>query len=106
MSDNNQFNHPDLFRDLSELEQEKITAGENINVPGESSVFLQKTDIQSYAENNMNLTSFGDLSTQKTGYRFSQITFGANIKFGLPYPPTSQNILPEFFANFLSNLFS
>ena len=106
MSENHEFTNSDLFRDLSEQEQETITAGHDLNPYAETNFFIQKTDIQNSAENQTNIPGYGYLSTQKTGYHFSQITMSATIKYALPSGIEGQNTSPDFLATYFNRLFS
>jgi hypothetical protein len=63
-----------LFMDLSEEEQEVVSAG--------NSFLLQKTDIETFAINESNISD-GDYSfstKQETGYALSQTTIGFSGK--------------------------
>ncbi|MGF1932907.1 MAG: hypothetical protein RM347_000685 [Nostoc sp. ChiQUE02] len=105
MSENSKFNNPELFRYLSEEEQESLTAGQSINYPSEGNFFFQKTNIQSTADSTLNLGG-GDVSSQNTRYNFSQITIGSSIKVGLPIFSQDGNRWQIFISKILNNLFS
>ncbi|MFW9257480.1 hypothetical protein [Nostoc sp. CALU 546] len=105
MSENSNFNNPELFRYLSEEEQESLTAGQSINYPSEGNFFFQKTNIQSTADSTLNLGG-ADVSSQNSRYNFSQITIGASIKLGLPIFSPEGNRWQNFISKILNGLFS
>ncbi|MBD2516107.1 hypothetical protein H6G93_14025 [Nostoc sp. FACHB-973] len=92
MSEYIKFFHRELFRELSEQEQENLTAGQGIDSPVKSDFLLQQTNIQSSAENQLNLAGTGDISSQKTSYNLSQTTIKFSLKFGLPNSSQDGNI--------------
>ncbi|MEA5618583.1 hypothetical protein VB711_12155 [Cronbergia sp. UHCC 0137] len=100
MNDNNTCNDHPLFDDLSEAEQESITAGQDNNIFASSDFFFQKTDIQSGADNNLNLGG-SETNSQSSNYSLSQITIGSSITFRLPNFNLGRNKL----KNLLSNIF-
>ncbi len=70
-----------LFIDLSEEEQEVVSAGNSLSNT-DYSLFLQKTDIETFAINESNVSD-GDYSfstKQETGYALSQTTIGFSGK--------------------------
>jgi hypothetical protein len=81
MLDNLQKQSSDLFTDLSETEQESISGGFTYPAFGLSNIFLQRTEIASFANNSSNysdgIRSFS--SRQESGYSLSQTSFGFNI---------------------------
>ncbi|MBD2385673.1 hypothetical protein [Cylindrospermum sp. FACHB-282] len=98
MAENPTSNNPELFRDLSEEEQEILVAGE-------ASLFYQQTNIQTTAENTLNLGG-GDVSSQKSTYNLSQTTISYSIKLNLPTSSPSANRRKNVLGNFLISLFS
>lgn len=102
MSENNEFNHPELFSDLSEAEQESLTAGQSLNLLGNSNFYFQATNIETEANSNLNLAGV-ESSTQNTKYNFSQITIASSTTFTLPNISWGANNL---FGKFLRRLFS
>lgn len=102
MSDNNKFNHPELFKDLSEAEQESLTSGQSLNVLGGSNFYFQVTNIETEANSNLNLAGV-ESNTQNTKYNFSQVTIASSTTFTLPN--ISQG-MKNLFGKFLGGLFS
>lgn len=98
MAENPTSNNPELFRDLPEEEQEILVAGE-------ANFFSQQTNIQTTADNTVNLGS-GDVSSQKSTYNLSQTTIGYSIKLDLPTSSPSSNSWKNLLGNFLRSLFS
>jgi hypothetical protein len=80
----------ELFRELSELEQASLAGGQLSS----NNCSLQFTNVQTTAMNTVNLGG-GEVSTQVTTYRLSQITVVSPFSF-----PT------YFLANLLGSLFS
>ena len=75
MSKNTQFHHPQLFRYLSDAEQESLIGGQispQLDVLVEGNSFFQKTDIETEGKNDLKLAS-GDSSSQTTKYKLSQV---------------------------------
>lgn len=76
MSNNTQFNHPQLFKYLSDTEQQSLIGGQispQLGVLVEGNSFFQKTDLETEGKNDLKLAS-GDSSSQTTKYKLSQIT--------------------------------
>ncbi|MBD2507909.1 hypothetical protein H6G91_11575 [Nostoc muscorum FACHB-395] len=105
MSENTKFHNSEWFRDLSEEEQETLAAGQITNIPGGSNFFIQQTNIQTAADNTLNLVS-GDVSSQKTRYSLSQFTIGSSITFGLPNFSLGEDKWKNLIANLLNSIFS
>ncbi len=105
MSESSTSSNPKLFRDLSEEEQESLTAGQSINNLSESNFFFQQTNIQSTADSTLNLGG-GESSSQTTRYNFSQTTIGSSIKLGLPIFNPNGNRWQNFINNIFNRLFS
>ncbi|MEH2309357.1 hypothetical protein [Nostoc sp.] len=103
MSENTKSQNPKWFRDLSEKEQETLAAGQIPNLPDEampveSNFFLQQTNIQTTADNTLNLAN-GDVSSQKTKYIFSKVTLGFATKIRVPNFSLFLNKLNNFMRN-------
>lgn len=66
---------PELFGDLSENEQESVTGG--------LTLFIQKTDISTFGNNQLDASSDTDSlsSNQNSGYTESQTTIGLDLGF-------------------------
>lgn len=105
MSDISPSNHDKLFDELSTSEQESIIAGQSLNIPGLGSAdfFLQNTNIESGADNNVNLGG-SESSSQNSQYKLSQLTIAASLKFLMPNGNNPQ--LPNTLSNILAKLFS
>lgn len=108
MPENIQLNQPQLFRYLSEQEQESLVGGQTfpiLGLLGEGNLFLQKTDIDTEGKSDLKLAS-GDSTSQTTKYQLSQITMAFSFTFGMLTISSSgdklNNLLPNFFNNFLS----
>jgi hypothetical protein len=95
----------ELFRILSDIEQEFFTAGQSFNFLSKADIFLQKTDIETTAENQLNL-GINESNSQKTQYDLSQVTLGASFTFGLPRYDSSANNWLSFIPNILNRFFS
>jgi hypothetical protein len=108
MSKNTQFNHPQLFRYLSDAEQESLIGGQispQLGVLVEGNSFFQKTDIETQGKNDLKLAS-GDSSSQTTKYKLSQVTMAFSLTFGLLTISSSGDNLSNLLPGFLNNLFS
>ena len=108
MSKNAQFNHPQLFRYLSDAEQESLIGGQispQLDVLVEGNSFFQKTDIENEGKNDLKLAS-GDSSSQTTKYKLSQVTMALSLTFGLLTISYSGDKLSNLLPGFLNNLFS
>lgn len=90
----------DFCQSLSAAEQENLVGGQSMNVIGNTDFFLQKTDIQTEAENNVNLNNSESVS-QITRYNLSQVTMASSITFGIPNLSETSNR----FNNFMNNIF-
>ncbi|MBD2695135.1 hypothetical protein [Anabaena catenula] len=90
MPKNTRLNQTQLFKHLSEQEQESLIGGQIspiLGVPilsllGESNLFFQKTDIETEGKSDVTLAS-GDSTSQTTKYKLSQLTIGLSFTFGL-----------------------
>jgi len=105
---NTQFNHPQLFRYLSDAEQESLIGGQispQLGLLGESNSFFQKTDIEAEGKNDLKLAS-GDSTSQTTKYKLSQLTMAFSLTFGLLTISSSGDKLSNLLPGFLNNLFS
>jgi hypothetical protein len=105
MSENSKFQNSELLRNMSEQEQEMLAAGQISNLENEGNLFLQKTNLETQAENILNFKN-GDVSLQKTKYYLSQITLGGSIKFGLPDFKLVENSTSSFIGKLLNGLVS
>ncbi|MBE9051904.1 hypothetical protein IQ243_16030 [Nostocales cyanobacterium LEGE 11386] len=105
MSENNTSNNSKIFQYLSEEEQESLVGGQNFNPLGDSKFFFQKTDIQTEAENKLNLAD-AESGSQITKYNLSQVTMASSITFGLPNFNSHSNSLNNLITKILSGLFS
>jgi hypothetical protein len=94
-----------FFQYLSEQEQEKLAGGQTQDILGNSNFFFQKTDIQTEADNNLNLAD-DDSSSQTTKYTLSQITIASSITFTLPSSPPNSNSLNNLMGKIINQLFS
>ena len=97
-----------LFRYLSDTEQESVVGGQIFPMLGlfsEGKLFFQKTDLETEGKSDLKLAS-GDSTSQTTKYQLSQITMGFSFIFGMLTISSSgdklNNLLPNFFNNFLS----
>jgi hypothetical protein len=70
-------NESEFITELSESEQETLTGGRDL-------LFFQRTNINSFASNDLNISSGNNSlsSSQRSGYSFSQITLGFSSLFG------------------------
>ncbi len=78
MSNDIKHQKPELFLDLSEEEQEVVSAGSLFSSLNTDGIFLQKTNIETFAINESSVSD-GDYSfstKQETGYALSQTTIG------------------------------
>ncbi len=78
MSNNIKHKNPELFIDLSEEDQELVSAGSLFSSPNTDKFFLQKTNIETFGINESSISD-GDssfYSKQETGYTLSQTTIG------------------------------
>ncbi|MDD1415096.1 hypothetical protein MEN41_10780 [Dolichospermum sp. ST_con] len=85
MPKNTQLNHLQLFRYLSNAEQESLIGGQIFPILGifsEGKLFLQKTDLETEGKSDLTLAS-GDSTSQTTKYKLSQITVALSFTFGL-----------------------
>jgi hypothetical protein len=108
MPKNPQLNHHQLFRYLSDTEQESLVGGQILPMLGlftDGKLFFQKTDLETEGKNDLTLAS-GDSTSQTTKYKLSQITVALSFTFGLLTIGYSSdklsNLLPDFLQNFLS----
>ncbi|HYW18306.1 MAG TPA: hypothetical protein VE956_03160 [Nodularia sp. (in: cyanobacteria)] len=104
MLENNKLNNSFLFQCLTEAEQESIAGGQGEGILGTSNFFFQKTDIQSEANNNVNLAD--ESVSQTTKYNLSQITMASSLTFRLPDFNSNSNSINNFIAKVLSGLIS
>ena len=105
MSENNLSNNSFLFQSLSEEEQESLAGGQGEGILGTSNFFFQKTDIQTEANNNLNLAE-DESNSQSTKYNLSQITMASSITFTLPTANSHNNSINNFIAKVISGLIS
>ncbi len=111
MPKNTQFNDYQLFRYLSEREQESLVGGQTspvldvLHILSESKLFLQKTDIETEGKSDLTLAS-GDSTSQTTKYKFSQLTMAFSFTFGLITITSSGDKLSNLLPNLFNNLFS
>ncbi|AVZ30116.1 hypothetical protein PN465_01160 [Nodularia spumigena CS-584] len=105
MSENNTSNNSFLFRSLSEEEQESLAGGQEEGILGTSNFFFQKTDIETEANNNLNLAE-DESGSQSTKYTFSQITMASSTTFRLPSFSANRNSVNNFIAKIISGLTS
>jgi len=96
---NNEAKNAQLFRELSEKEQECLAAGQDSDFFAKSDFFLQHTNIQTEAENKSNLGV--ESSIQLTKYNLSQITLGASVTYRWP----TFNFNMDRWNNWMNNLF-
>jgi hypothetical protein len=73
----------EIITELSDKEQEILTGGRASSF-GFDNFFFQRTDINSFASNDLNISSGNSSlsSSQRSGYSFSQITLGFSSLFG------------------------
>ncbi|MBD2495070.1 hypothetical protein [Nostoc sp. FACHB-280] len=90
------------LRELSPQEQESLAAGQNSDFFAKSDFFLQKTDIQTDAENQ--LSSGGESNTQSSRYNLSQITIGTSVTFRWPQVTFSVDKWNSWMNNVLKDL--
>jgi len=108
MPRNTQLNHPQLFRYLSDAEQESLVGGQIFPMMGilaEGKLFFQKTDIETEGKSDLDFAS-GDSTSQTTKYKFSQITIALSFAFGLLTISSSGDKLSNVLPNLLNNFFS
>ncbi|TAE58616.1 MAG: hypothetical protein EAZ87_12770 [Nostocales cyanobacterium] len=97
--------HP-LLDELSDLEQQLITGGQDFSMIGNTEFFLQKTDIETTADNHLQ-TGNNESNSQNTKYNLSQLTIGFSFTFGFPkmsFPVFPQH--PREVTNLLTNFFT
>ncbi|MBK1988091.1 hypothetical protein A0J48_011165 [Sphaerospermopsis aphanizomenoides BCCUSP55] len=90
MSENYPYNQHQLFRDLSPEEQESLTGGKSMNLLKAINFFLQKTDIDTEADSNLNI-GVGEDTGEHTKYKLSQLTIGYSILFATPNSHQTMN---------------
>lgn len=105
MSENNTSNNSFIFQFLTEAEQESLTGGQNAGILGTSNFLFQKTDIETEANNNLNLGE-NESGSQSTKYTLSQITMASSITFALPTSNSNNNSINNFIARVISGLIS
>jgi hypothetical protein len=74
-----------LFRYLSDVEQESLVGGQILPILGlfnEGKLFFQKTDLETEGKSDITLAA-GDSTSQTTKYKLSQITMALSFTFGL-----------------------
>ena len=98
-------NHIYFWQDLSEEQQESLAGGQGENILATSNFLFQKTDIQTEADNNLNLGA-DESGTQSTKYNFSQITMASSITFKLPSVPSTGNSLNNLIAQIIRGFIS
>lgn len=98
-------NHIYFWQDLSEEQQESLVGGQGENILATSNFFFQKTDIQTQADNNLNLGA-DESGTQTTKYNLSQITMASSITFRLPNFPSPGNSLNNLIAQIIRGFIS
>ncbi|MBE9199972.1 MULTISPECIES: hypothetical protein [unclassified Nodularia (in: cyanobacteria)] len=103
MSENHTSNNSFFLQSLTEAEQESLTGGQGEGILGTSNFLFQKTDIQTEADNNLNLAK-DESGSQTTKYNLSQITMASSITFGLPNPSSNSNSINDFIAKVISGL--
>ena len=85
MPKNTQLNHLQLFRYLSNAEQESFVGGQMfpmLNLFTEGKLFFQNTDLETEGKSDLTLAS-GDSTSQTTKYKLSQMTIALSFTFGL-----------------------
>ncbi|MDH6087277.1 hypothetical protein [Umezakia ovalisporum] len=105
MSKNYTSNQSFLFRCLSEEEQENLTGGQSQDILGNSNFLFQKTDIQTEADNHINLTE-DESGSQSTKYTLSQITIASSISFTLPSVSSHSNSPRNLISKIINGVFS
>ncbi|MGM3309415.1 hypothetical protein ACSQ6I_26125 [Anabaena sp. WFMT] len=105
MSTTTQFNRPQLFRYLSDVEQESLVGGQISPILSEVNLFFQITDIETEGNSDLTLAT-GDSSSENTKYKLSQITLNTSFKFALPVFNQDSNPGNNYLINLLSNIFS
>ncbi|MBF2065101.1 MAG: hypothetical protein IGS39_11870 [Calothrix sp. C42_A2020_038] len=100
----NKIKNSKFITELSENEQETLTGGRASSF-GFDNFFFQRTDINSFASNDLNISSGNNnlSSSQRSGYSLSRITLGFSSLFGGGRRRRSSQAK---FGNFLSFLFS
>ena len=98
-------NNTSLFQDLTEEEQESLAGGQGEGILGTSNFFFQKTDIQTEANNNLNLAE-DESNSQSTKYTLSQITMASSITLTLPTANSHNNSINNFIAKVIRGLTS
>jgi hypothetical protein len=96
--------YQNLLVDLSEAEQESLISGKGFDIFGKTDFFLQNTNIESSADNELHLGE-NESSSQNSKYQLSQITIGASFTFGLKNISSDGNIWSTFLPNILNRLF-
>ncbi|MDB9541174.1 hypothetical protein NWP22_08380 [Anabaenopsis tanganyikae CS-531] len=98
-------NHIYFWQHLCEEQQESLVGGQGENILATSNFFFQKTDIQSQADNNLNLGE-DESGTQTTKYNLSQITMASSITFTLQNFPSPGNSLNNLIAQIIRGFIS
>ncbi|MEA5516192.1 hypothetical protein [Nodularia sp. UHCC 0506] len=96
-------NYPFFFQSLIEEEQESLAGGQSNGILGTSNFFFQKTDIETEANNNLNLAGDESIS-QGTKYTLSQVTMASSITFTLPHLNSATNSINNFIAKVIKGL--
>ncbi|BAZ84635.1 hypothetical protein [Dolichospermum compactum] len=108
MPKNTRLTHSQLFRYLSDTEQESLIGGQispMLGLLAESKLFFQQTDLETEGKSDLKLAS-GDSTSQTTKYKFSQLTMALSFTFGLLTIIPSSDKLSNLLPNLLNNLFS
>jgi hypothetical protein len=104
MPKNTEVNHHQLFRYLSEAEQESLVGGQispMLGLLAESKLFFQQTDLETEGKSDLKLAS-GDSTSQTTKYKLSQITMAFSFTFGLTTIISAGDRLSNFLTNLLN----
>jgi hypothetical protein len=104
MSKNTRLNHPQLFRYLSDAEQESLIGGQispMLGLLAEGNLFFQQTDLETEGKSDLKLAS-GDSTSQTSKYKLSQITMAFSFTFGLLTIISSGDRLSNSLTNLLN----
>ncbi len=93
------------WQHLCEEQQESLVGGQGENILATSNFFFQKTDIQTQADNNLNLGE-DESGTQTTKYNLSQITMASSITLTLPNFPSPGNSLNNLITQIIRGFIS
>ncbi|MBN3883099.1 MAG: hypothetical protein V7K64_07210 [Nostoc sp.] len=103
MSNNIKHQNTELFIDLSEEDQEIVSAGSLFSSLNSDGFFVQRTNIETFATNESNISdgNYSFSTKQETGYALSQTTIGFSGNSGQGGRRSSLSFCDKLFLIFL-----